>query len=49
MQEDRPIVKSPVQAKQGVELHRMRYVLGASLGGAIIALGALVLVFQFHH
>ncbi|WP_170216669.1 hypothetical protein [Allostella humosa] len=36
---------TPTQARQGVELHRMRYVLGASLVAAAAALAVVVLVF----
>jgi hypothetical protein len=40
------IVESETEAKQGVELHRVRYVLLFGLGGAILALGIAALIFM---
>ena len=46
---DRPIVKTTNEARQGRELHSMRYVLGVSLAAAIVILGAIYLYFRFSH
>lgn len=48
MDEDKPIVKPAIEAKQGIELHRMRYVLAFSLGGAIIIVGLITAFFPIH-
>lgn len=40
------IVESETEAKQGVAQHRVRYVLAFSLGGAILALAIVALVFM---
>lgn len=36
---------TPIEARQGVELHRVRYVLWVSLTAAVVALGVCVLLF----
>lgn len=36
---------NPTEARQGKELHRVRYVLGASLTAGVIALGIVLFVF----
>jgi hypothetical protein len=41
----RPIVMSGVRARQGVTGHKVRYVLGFGLAGAIIALTLLYLFY----
>jgi hypothetical protein len=41
----RPIVRSGVRARQGVTGHKVRYVLGFGLAGAIIALTLLYLFY----
>lgn len=46
---EKPIVKTPTQARQGVELHRVRYVLWYSLAGVIVLMGAVAIYFHFHH
>ena len=46
---ERPIVKTPTEARQGVEVHRVRYVLWYSLGGVIVLMGAVAIFFQYHH
>ena len=47
--DERPIVKTPTEARQGVVLHRVRYILWYSLAGVIILMGAIALYFQFQH
>ena len=34
--EDKPVVKSTTQARQGVTVHAMRYVLGLGIAGVIV-------------
>jgi hypothetical protein len=46
---EKPIVKTPTQARQGVELHLVRYVLWYSLAGVIVLMGAVAIYFQLHH
>jgi len=46
---EKPIVKTLTEARQGVEVHRVRYVLWYSLGGAIVLMGAVAIFFQYHH
>jgi hypothetical protein len=41
----RPIVTSGIRARQGVTGHKVRYVLGFGLAGAIIALTLLYLFY----
>ena len=41
----RPIVMSGIRARQGVTGHKVRYVLGFGLAGAIIALTLLYLFY----
>ena len=36
---------SPTQARQGAEVHRVRYVLWTSLTAAVVALGVCVAIF----
>lgn len=47
--DEKSIVKSPTQARQGVELHRVRYILWYSLAGVIVLMGAVAIYFQLHH
>jgi hypothetical protein len=42
---ERPIVMTGVRARQGVTGHKVRYVLGFGLAGAIIALTLLYLFY----
>ena len=44
-QNDERIVKTAVQARQGVTGHNVRYVLAYSIGGAIVAF--LIIYFLF--
>ncbi len=41
----RPIVKDTVEARAAVTGHNVRYVLGASLAGAVIVFGVLLVYF----
>ncbi|MEO8558573.1 MAG: hypothetical protein ABI439_05880 [Rhodospirillales bacterium] len=43
---EQKIEKTPVEAKAGVELFRMRYVLGISIALAVAAFIAAFLIFQ---
>jgi len=36
---------NPTEARQGAELHRVRYVLGASLTAGVVALGIVLFFF----
>jgi hypothetical protein len=44
---DKPIVKTTEEARQARKVYGMPYVLGVSLFGSIIILGAITLYFQF--
>jgi hypothetical protein len=46
---DRPIVKTTDEARQGREMHSMRYVLGISLTAAIVILAAIYVYFRLAH
>jgi hypothetical protein len=44
-EEQAPIVKSKVEARQGVTGHHVRYVLGFGLAGVIIAFAVVYFVY----
>lgn len=43
--EDEPVIITETEAKQGVELHRMRHVLWISTAGAAVVLGLFALTY----
>ena len=42
--DDQPVVTTPTRASQGVKLGVMRYVLGFSLAGVIIAFALILML-----
>jgi len=47
LDDERPIIKTTEEARQGRELNVMRYVLAISLIAAIIIVGGIAIYFHF--